>query len=234
LGCNDIRAVRMRRMKELVMSNQTLEQNVNDELLWDPKVDSEAVAVAADDGTVTLRGTVGSFRQKREARKAAERVFGVVDVQNQLDVRILNEKQREDAEIRGDVLQALLLDALVPDTVDANVKDGFVTLTGPATWQYQREEAAFIAGNVLGVLGVENDIYLDAPEPYPGDVQDSIKKALERDAKIDSDSIAVETVNGTAILTGNVRSWAEHDSAVAAAWAAPGVIVVDDRLSIFY
>jgi osmotically-inducible protein OsmY len=216
------------------MSNQTLEQNVADELLWDPKIDSEAVAVAADDGTITLRGTVGSFRQKREAQKAAERVFGVVAVDNQLDVRILNERRREDADVRGDVLQALMLDALVPDAVDATVKDGLVTLTGTASWQYQRDEAAFIAGNVLGVLGVQNDIYLDNPGPYAGDVQDAIKKALERDAKLDSDSVTVGTVDGTAILTGNVRSWAEHDSAVAAAWAAPGVTAVDDRLSIFY
>jgi len=217
-----------------LMSNQTLEQNVTDELLWDPRVDSEEIAVAADDGTVTLRGTVGSFRQKREAQKAAQRVFGVVTVENLLDVRILNGRRREDAEVRGDVLQALMLDALVPDTVDANVKDGLVTLTGTASWQYQREEAAFIAGNVLGVLGVENDIDLDNPGPYAGDVQDSINKALERDAKLDSDNIAVATVDGTAILTGNVRSWAEHDAAVAAAWAAPGVTAVDDRLSIFY
>jgi osmotically-inducible protein OsmY len=127
-----------------------------------------------------------------------------------------------------------MLDTLVPDAVDATVKDGLVTLTGTASWQYQRDEAAFIAGNVLGVLGVQNDIYLDNPGPYAGDVQDAIKKALERDAKLDSDSVTVGTVDGTAILTGNVRSWAEHDSAVAAAWAAPGVTAVDDRLSIFY
>jgi osmotically-inducible protein OsmY len=234
LGGADIRERRMPPDEGALMSNQTLEQNVNDELLWDPKVDSEAIAVAADDGTVTLRGTVGSFRQKREAQKATERVFGVVDVDNELDVHLLSEQQREDAEVRGDVLQALMLDALVPETVDANVKGGIVTLTGTVIWQYQREEAAFIAGNVLGVLGVENNIYLVSPEPYAGDVQYSIKQALERDAKIDADSVAVETINGTAILTGNVRSWAEHDAAVAAAWAAPGVSAVDDQLSIFY
>ena len=216
------------------MSNQALERNVIDELFWDPKVDSEAIAVATDDGTVTLRGTVGSFRQKREAQKAAERVFGVVYVDNELEVRILNEQRREDAEVRGDVLQALMLDSLVPETVEANVKDGFVSLTGTASWQYQREEAAFIAGNVLGVLGVDNDIYLENAGPYAGDVKDSIKKALERDAKLDSDRVGVETVDGTAVLTGSVRSWAEHDSAVAEAWAAPGVTSVDDQISIFY
>ena len=216
------------------MTNDELELSVADELFWDPKVDNEAIAVSAKDGTVTLRGTVGSFRQKREAQKAAERVYGVVSVDNQLEVRILNEQRRDDADLRGDVLQALMLDSLVPSTVDATIKDGLVTLTGTVDWQYQREEAAFIAGNVLGVIAVENDIYLQSPTPYAGDVEHSIKKALERDAKLDAENIAVETTNGKATLTGNVASWAEHDAAVAAAWAAPGVTDVSDRLSIFY
>ena len=161
-------------------------------------------------------------------------MYGVVSVDNQLEVRILNEQRRDDADLRGDVLQALMLDSLVPSTVDANVKDGFVTLTGPVDWQYQREEAAFMAGNILGVTGVENDIHLESPAPYAGDVQHSIKKALERAAKLDADDIHVETENGKATLNGSVGSWVEHDAAVAAAWAAPGVTDVDDRLSIDY
>lgn len=216
------------------MNNETLELNVADELFWDPKVDNEAIAVSATDGTVTLRGTVGSFRQKREARNAAERVFGVVSVDNHLDVRILNEHRREEADLRGDVLRALKLDSLVPTTVDVTVKDGFVTLTGTAYWQYEREEAEFIAGNVIGVIGVENDIYLDVATPYASDVKHSIKKALARNAKLDAKNIDVETVDGTAILTGRVSSWAEHDAAVAAAWAAPGVTTVNDRINILY
>jgi osmotically-inducible protein OsmY len=218
----------------MAKTNVELELDVSEELAWDPKVDSEEIAVAADEGTVTLRGTVGSFRQKREARKAAERVYGVLTVNNDLDVRILNQDRHEDADVRGDVLQALMLDTLVPKTIDASVKDGFVTLTGSAVWQYQRDEAEFIAGSVAGVTGVENDVYLTSPAPYAGDVKDSIKKAMRRDAKLDADNIGVETANGTAILTGSVRSWAEHDSAVDAAWAAPGVTDVDDRLHIVY
>jgi osmotically-inducible protein OsmY len=216
------------------MTNDELQLSVADELFWDPKVDNDAIAVFANDGTITLRGTVGSFRQKREAKKAAERVYGVVAVDNELEVRIFNEQRRDDADLRGDVLRALMLDSLVPSTVDAKVKDGFVTLTGSADWQYQREEAAFVAGNILSVVGVENDIYLESPTPYAGDVEHSIKKALERAAKLDADNIQVETSNGKATLTGNVASWAEHDAAVAAAWAAPGVTDVNDRLSIFY
>ncbi len=205
-----------------------------EELAWDPKVDSEEIAVAADDGTVTLRGTVGSFRQKREARKAAERVYGVLYVNNDLNVRILDENRHDDADLRGDVLQALMLDTLVPNTIDANVKYGFVTLIATADWQYQRDEAEFIAGNVGSVTGVENDVYLTSPTPYAGVVKDSIKKAMKRDAKLDAENVDVDTMNGIAVLTGSVRSWAEHDSAVQAAWPAPGVTDVDDRLAISY
>jgi osmotically-inducible protein OsmY len=226
--------VRVRDAREFKVINDELQLNVADELFWDPKVDNEAIAVSANDGTVTLRGTVGSFRQKREAKNAAERIFGVMSVDNELEVRILNEQRRDDADLRGDVLQALMLDSLVPSTVDATVNDGFVTLSGSVDWQYQREEAAFIAGNILGVIGVENDIYVESPTPFAGDVKHSIKKALERDAKLDADNIQVETSNGKATLTGSVGSWAERDAAVAAAWAAPGVTDVNDRLSVYY
>ena len=216
------------------MTNAELELDVTDELFWDPKIDSAAVAVSDDDGEVTLRGTVGSFRQKREARKAAERVWGVIDVNNELKVRILTEQRREDADLRGDVLQALMLDSLVPTTIDAKVEYGYVTLTGNADWQYQRDEAEFIAGNIIGVTGVENDVYLNVLQPSPSDVRESIKKALKRDAKLDAASLSVETVNGTVVLTGTVHSWSERDAAVAAAWAAPGVTAVDDLLTVTY
>src|SRR3954465_3444049 len=134
------------------MNDQRLALDVNDELVWDPKVDAEAIAVSADDGMGTLRGPVGSFREKREARKAAERVAGVVYVDNELDVRLLDEERRDDAEVRGAVLQALMLHAFVPPTIDATVKEGFVTLSGSADSQYQRDEAEFLAGNLIGII----------------------------------------------------------------------------------
>jgi osmotically-inducible protein OsmY len=216
------------------MNDQRLALDVNDELVWDPKVDAEAIAVSADDGMVTLRGTVGSFREKREARKAAERVAGVIYVDNELDVRLLDEERRDDAELRGDVLQAFMLDAFVPGSVDATAKDGFVTLTGSADSQYQRDEAEFLAGNVIGVTGVQDDVYLTEPTTNPAGVQHSIKKALERAAKIEADDITVGTYDGTVTLTGTVGSWYEHDTAVAAAWAAPGVVTVDDHLTVSF
>jgi osmotically-inducible protein OsmY len=216
------------------MNNPELEGNVSAELFWDPKIDSEAVAVSTDDGIVTLRGTVGSFRQKREAKTASERVFGVTRVNNDLDVRILTDQRRDDADLRGDVLQALMLDDLVPTAIDASVQDGSVTLSGSAEWQYQRDEAEFITANILGVTDIENDIDIVPPTPSAKDVEKSITNAMERGAKLDANNVSVKTSSGTATLTGTVRSFAEHDAAVDAAWSAPGITSVDDRIDVFY
>jgi osmotically-inducible protein OsmY len=211
-----------------------LEGAVSDELFWDPKVDNVAIAVSADDGKITLRGTVGSLREKREATSAAKRVLGVKSVDNQLQIKLMNDDKRADAELRGDVLQALMLDSLVPKTVDAKVKDGFVTLSGTADWQYQRDEAEFVASNIVGTLDVFDEIELNHPTPDAGDLQESIRKAFKRNASLDADDLHVSTDNSTVTLTGNVSSWAQHDEAIDAAWAAPGVTSVDDRMTVSY
>lgn len=217
------------------MANKTLQQNVIDELSWDPMIDSEGIAVSAhDDGTITLRGTVGSFRERYQARQAAKRVSGVADVNDQLDVRLLTGHRRHDAELRGDVLQALTLNSQVPDTIDAMVKDGVVTLTGTAPWRYQRSEAEFVAGNVAGVVNVHNDVDVENLVPEASYIHQSITTALERNARLDADNITVSSSHGHVTLTGSVRSGAERDAAVAAAWSAPGVTDVDDRLEISY
>jgi osmotically-inducible protein OsmY len=211
------------------MSSDTdLTADVGDELFWDPKLDSTEIAVSArDDGRVTLRGTVGSLRAKREATKAAQRVFGVSSVDNKLQVKLLNDDRRADAELRGDVLQAVMLDSVVPTTIDATVDDGIVTLTGTATWQYERDEAELVASNVAGVLDVDDEIELSYATPSSGDVKDSIRRAFKRNASLDANDLDVSSDNGTVTLKGTVGSWAEHDEAVDAAWAAPGVLSLD-------
>jgi osmotically-inducible protein OsmY len=214
------------------MSDTDLVRHVIEELAWDPIVDPAAVAVASDDGVVTLRGTVSSFHEKREAKRAAERVKRVKRVDNQLEVRLLT--RLDDTDLRGAVLQALMLDAMVPSTIDARVEDGVVTLSGTANHQYEREEAEFVAGNILGVMDVHDDVDLALPVPDAGGVEHSIRKAFKRNARLDADDVTVATSSGTVTLTGVVGSWAEHDEAIAAAWAAPGVAHVDDRISVDY
>jgi osmotically-inducible protein OsmY len=220
--------------KGVVMGNQELEAAVREELAFEPRVDAADIAVRADDGTVTLRGTVGSFFAKRAAQKAAEGVWGVTTVANKLDVRLLVGGRRDDAELRADVLQALMLDAIVPATIDASVTDGIVDLTGEAEFAHQRDEALRIAGNVRGVVDVWTDVVVTGPPPDVHDVQESIKKAFKRSAKVDAKNVKVTTSNGTVTLDGTVRSWLEHDQAVETAWAAPGVRNVDDQLRVAY
>ena len=216
------------------MNDRDLELSVNDELSWDPKIDATAIAVAANDGTVTLRGTVGSFRQKVEAKRAAERVYGVKKVDNALRVRLLNESRKEDTELRADVLRALMLDSVVPPTIDAKVEDGLVTLTGTADWKFQRDEAESQAGNVLGVLGLVDEVALVYPKPDADEVEHAIEGAFKRNAKLDAEDLSVRTSDGTVTLEGIVSSWSEHDEAVAAAWASPGVTKVKDHIVVEY
>jgi len=216
------------------MSDNEIQQNVESELVYDPKVDSSAVAVSTHDGDVTLRGTVGSFRQKLEAKKAAERVCGVKGVDSQLQVRLLGDYSKEAAELRGAVLNALTLNTFVPSTVDANVTDSTVTLTGTVDWQYQRDEAEWVAGSVPGVTDVFDEIELVGVRPDAGDVRHAIKDAFKRDAKLAADTLSVSTYDGTVTLDGTVNSWAEHDAAIDAAWAAPGVTNVEGRILVDY
>ncbi len=216
------------------MTDDDLRLDVAAELCWDPRVDGKAIAVSADDGAVTLRGTVGSLREKREAGKAAGRVFGVTEISNELHVRLLDGSKGNDADLRGQVLQALLLDSLVPATVDAKARDGYVTLTGTAQWQYQRDEAEVLTASVPGVSGIDNGITL-APAPDGRDISNGISDAFRRSARLDADELSVDTTSGgTVILAGAVSSWSEHDEAVAAAWSAPGITEVDDRIVVEY
>jgi osmotically-inducible protein OsmY len=113
-----------------------------------------------------------------------------------------------------------------------SAKDGVVTLRGAVDWQYQHNAASFIAGNVLGVTGVDDQIYLNKHTPSAGDVQSAIEKALLRDARLDAEGLTVATSSGTVTLTGTVCTWSERDAAVAAAWAAPGVLTVNDHLAV--
>jgi osmotically-inducible protein OsmY len=212
--------------------NDDVRADVEEALAWDPKVDANTIAVSAADGHITLRGTVGSVREKLEAKKAAAGVFGVDAVKDEVQVRLLDDQRRTDAELRADVLQALMLDSAVPATVDARVEEGIVTLLGKVDWQYQREEAERVAANIVDALGVLNGIELTHPLPDAGVVDGAIRNAFERMTEVDGSRLVVTAVGGTVTISGQVRTFAERNAALAAAWAAPGVLAVDDQMTV--
>ncbi|HET9969585.1 MAG TPA: BON domain-containing protein [Streptosporangiaceae bacterium] len=216
------------------MMDDDLRRDVAAELRWDPQVDSAAIEVSAAGGVVTLRGAVTSLKHKRSGGNAAARVRGVTRVANELTVRIPERDRRGDEDLRGDVLEALMLESSVPMTVDAEARDGVVALTGTVEWHFQREAAECRAASVPGVAGIDNAIAL-AQAPDAGAAADAIGCALRRDAVLDADRLSVETLpGGLVVLSGTVGSWVAHHHAVAAAWSAAGVTDVDDRIGVGY
>ena len=216
------------------MTDDDLRRDVAAELYWDPQVDSAAIEVSAASGVVTLRGTVASLRHKRAGGDAAARVRGVTGVANDLRVQIPDRDRRDDEDLRGDVLEALMLEGSVPMTVDAQARDCFVTLTGTVEWHYQREAAESRTAAVPGVAGIGNAIAV-AEAAGARAAADAISCAFRRDAVLDADGLSVETFSGgLVILSGTVSSWAAHDHAVAAAWSAAGVTDIDDRIGVEY
>jgi osmotically-inducible protein OsmY len=145
--------------------NTTVEDEIRAALIGDPRVPSpDEVAISVGDGVVVLRGTVGSFSQRRAAISDARSVAGVDDVDDQLQVRILDDERRADADIRWIALQSLHWDTEVPDDlVDVKVSDGWLTLTGEVYYQYQSDAAYYDVAALQGVTGITNEIKVITP-----------------------------------------------------------------------
>jgi osmotically-inducible protein OsmY len=215
------------------MTNEELAADVADQIRRDENIDDAGIAVSVvDGGVVVLRGAVGSPRQKHKATQAAERVRGVRHVNNVLDVRILDERRRADADLRGEVLRALALDSSLPLTIDADVSNGRVVLTGLAVWQWQSEEAERIAASVPGVVSLGNGVEVETPPASPVPVEDAVRTALERSAAVDADKLVIRRDGDVVTLAGVVRSNHERNEALGAAWATPGVSEVVDLIAV--
>jgi osmotically-inducible protein OsmY len=183
---------------------------------------------------VILRGTVSSVRQKRAAQRAAQRVHGVTDVSSYLKVQVSDEDRRADAELEADVLRAFTLSSVIPATVDARAAGGVVTLSGTAVWQHQRDEAESVCASVPGVIAVDDEISLN-PAPGDGDIARGVSASFRRSARLSRYGLSVDSpYTGVLIVSGAVSSWAEHDDALVAAWSAPGVTEVHDRVVVLY
>jgi len=208
-----------------------LKQDIEDELRWDPKINAAQIGVSVDKGAVTLLGTVDTYAEKWAAEDATKRVCGVRTVAQDLTVKILADHKRSDSDIAGAVQSALKWDVFVPKTVTARVQGGWVTLEGPASWNYQRDAAMRSVRYLAGVVGVSNSITLK-PQASAAEVKEKIQAALQRQATADANSIHIDTSGGTVTLTGNASSWQSIEDAANAAWAAPGVTDVLDQVKM--
>ena len=202
------------------------------ELEFDPLVDPSDITVNNISGQVALNGTVPSYPQYLEAAAAAQRVAGVTDVHNHLEVLLPDVDYRDDAMLTTAANNALAQNAAVPDGIEATAYNGDVTLTGTVTYGREREAAVTTVAGLTGVRNVMNEIEISY-DADPLDVTLLVQDALDRNALISDDSdVVVDTTGNTVTLTGHVRTWAERDAAVGAAWMAGGVFQVRDDLAI--
>jgi osmotically-inducible protein OsmY len=213
-------------------SDADIKRDVEEELRSDPMVDATDVAVAVKSGVVTLTGFVRNYMDKFEAEAAVKRVVDVIGVANDIEVGLSRADQRPDPEIARDAVAAIKSRLpLSSSHVRVVVDKGWVTLEGEVEWNYQREEAERAVRGLKGVKGVINTIQLK-PTVTPVEIKRKIEEAFRRSAEIDASRITVEAHGGEVVLRGTVRSWAERAVAERAAFKAPGVVKVDNRLTI--
>jgi len=209
-----------------------LQRDVAAELQWDPTVREKEIAVAVKDGVVTLGGFVDDYAQKLAAERAAKRIQGVRAISEQLAVKLSDGAVRTDTDLAHRVVDALRWDVEVPDTkVRAKVERGWVSLDGEVAWQYERDAAERAIRYLTGVKGVSNLITV-TPKVQERDVERKIREALHRHADQEAAKVSVAATGRTVILEGRVDTWSERTEVERAAWSAPGVSFVDDRLTV--
>src|SRR6516164_9066399 len=209
-----------------------IREAVEAELDYDPLVDDADITVRNINGDVALNGTVPSYPQYLEAAAAAQRVDGVKNVHNHLEVVLPLGNYRDDAMLTTAANDALTLNVTVPEGIEATARDGNLTLTGTAKVGAQRTAAEQAVAALTGVRNVRDDIEIEY-DADPFDLNFLVQDALDRWALISDDSdVQVDTRGNTVTLTGHVRTWAEHDAVIDAAWMAGGVNDVDDVLTV--
>lgn len=213
------------------MTNILLRQEILDELEFEPSIDVKSIGVAVDNGVVTLSGHVKSYAEKVSAVVATKRVKGVRVVADDIEVRYPSSNNVSDDEIAQRVKRIIDWDIVVPSSVQAVVRDGWVTMTGSVDWHYQRKAAEDDVRRLSCISGVTNRI--ESPRLNPIEIKAKIENALKRRAEVEAHSIRVVVENDSeVILEGEVDSWDERHAVENAAWSAPGVRNVVDHLKI--
>jgi osmotically-inducible protein OsmY len=209
-----------------------LQHNVLAELEWDPSIEASKIGVAAKDGVVTLTGSVSSYGDKMIAERVAKRVYGVKALANDLEIKLLGSATRTDTDIASAAVSALKWHARVPDDrIKVTVRHGWITLEGDVEWWYQKDAAEGAVRNLMGAKGITNDVKVKT-RVKPAEVKDKIEAAFKRSAEIDARRVSVEAHGSTVVLSGSVRSWEEREQAQHAAWAAPGVTMLENHITV--
>jgi osmotically-inducible protein OsmY len=216
----------------LVRSDQEIKSDVKDALTWDMRVDNQNINANVYDGIVTLTGTVDTYYQKLEAAQIVGRIKGVVDVINEISVKLAT--TRSDLDIRSDIYSALNRDStLDPTNVTVSVHNGIVDLNGSVASVAQKNAAGSDAWLTTGVIDVNNNLVIEpAFIRTDHEVKDAVIARLLSDTVIYVRGLNVDVVNGTVYLRGTVNGYTQKMEAGDDAWSVPGVRGVVNELSV--
>ena len=215
-------------------SNEVLQKNVQEALKWEPLLNAAEIGVTVVDGVVTLTGMVDSYAKKLEAEDAAKNVLGVKAVVEDIKIEFGSTWYKSGNEIAIEVLDALKANWELPnDKIKIKIEDGWVTLEGELSWNYQKVAAKESIRNLMGVKGVTNNIVIK-PESKDTIEKKEIEKALARNWSINEQDIQISVANNKVTITGCVESFYQKNEAERIVWNAPGVCSVDNQLVIEY
>lgn len=220
--------------QSVTRTDRDIQNDVLDELTWEPRIQPNEIGVSVTEGVVTLAGWVENYAKKWAAERAAHRVNRVRAVANDIEVRLPGSAERSDPEIATAVTETLEWDAFVSiRELDVTVSHGWVTLRGEVEWEHQKRAAERAVCQLTAVRGVSNGIFVrPGDRPTPGDLTQRIKDALTRTAEADAEHIDIQVRDDVIMLSGTVRSWLEREVAERIAWSAPGIVDVHNHITV--
>lgn len=224
----------MAELKARNTADMNLRRNVMDELDFDLGINPANIGVSAESGIVTLSGYVGSYAEKLAAEKATRRVKGVRAIADELKVRFAGDRKTGDDEIARRAVNILRWSALVPEgSVMVKVQDGWLGLSGEVNWNHQRRAIESLLHRLSGIKGFINSIKVK-PQASPAAIKQLIEDALRRNTNVGMPDICVSVeVGGRVVLEGTIHNWQQRNAIEDAAWSAPGVSWVDDRMNCY-
>lgn len=215
----------------LTINDKALHEQLLNELQLDPRIAAGDIGIAVDFGVLTLTGTVHSFMEKWAIENAAKRVCGVRAIANEIAVELPGTHTIDDTDIAHAIASVITWDASLPKSILPEVEHGNVTLTGTVEFDYQRRDAEAAVRRLAAVRSVANRIEV-GPSVTPHDVSRKIASRLQRAAGLDAHKIHVDVDGSIVTVNGKVRSLAERDDVIDAAWSVAGVRDVVDKLAI--